>query len=96
MKKFFSLILALTWILCLATAVSAKTFDNTDSGSVIYEKAPDGSSDWQDSGDVEITVKANINPVYYVTVAWESLEFEYTFGQRQWDPASHTYTNTGA
>lgn len=80
LKKFLSLAMASAMLtLTMATGVTAFA-DITVSGG-------------QSQGAVKVkTTGSTANPrSYNVSVDWDSLEFEYNFGTRTWDPAKHDY-----
>ena len=56
-----------------------------------------GQSDSQDI-NIEVINGASTPTVYYVVVAWESLQFEYDLGggRNEWDAVNHVYTQEGA
>lgn len=53
-----------------------------------------------ESQDITISVVNGVETptVYYVVVAWESLQFEYDLGggRNEWDAVNHVYTQEGA
>ena len=57
----------------------------------------DGESESQDI-TIEVINGASTPTVYYVVVAWESLQFKYDLGggRNEWDAAKHVYTQEGA
>ena len=85
MKKTFALILTLALVFGLSVPASAAPITGTGSGDV---------------GEVKVSVipGASSTPtVYYVTVDWDPLAFEYTKGDitNNWDAEKHDYSVTG-
>ena len=95
MKKFVSLLLVLVMVFGLAVSAAAaedKTFDSRNGQTP--GTAPDGTSDWQATGDVQLIVSEGNDggKVYYVTVEWKSLDFTYQkYGVGDWNPEEHEY-----
>ena len=86
MKKLLSLALVLVLVLSMAVTASAtttKTFRN--------DADPKQELPYSDDAEVYVTVEGTINPVYYVTVTWKSLEFSFAGAGTQWDPEAHIY-----
>lgn len=86
MKKLLSLALVLVLVLSMAVTASAdttKTFRN--------DADPKQELPYSDNAEVYVTVDGTINPVYYVTVTWKSLEFSFIGAGTQWNPEAHLY-----
>lgn len=100
MKK----ILALTFVLLLTVALSVSSFAATKSPStttIAQTDAEKSSGDFPSSNtdtcDVDVKiVNTAVLSVYNVTIAWDSLDFTFTFANTNvWNPADHTYGGTG-
>ena len=100
MKKILSLVLALVMVLSMAVVASAETYE----GNVTFENLPaDTGKDWkstnQSTGEVKVEITPETpDPVYYVTVEWGDLTFEYSFetGNEVWNPMTHSFTEGSA
>lgn len=92
MKKILSIVLAIAIIAAFSiTAFAAPA--KTDKGLTAGETSTN-------TVDVKIdaTSAENLDKVYSVDVAWDSLDFTYTFDQtaeNTWNPENHTYTEDG-
>lgn len=84
MKKILSIVLAIAVLATFsvsAFAATVTTVPGTDANDVVVK--------------IDSTSADNLEKVYSVDVAWDSLDFTYTFDstdKNTWDPSTHTYT----
>ena len=88
MKKILSIVLAIAMIFALSTtafAATTKTDEDLGAGAT-------------STNAVDVIIDAsstsNIEDVYSVDVAWDALDFTYSFSDdatNEWDPETHTY-----
>ena len=89
MKKIFSLMLTIALVFAMSVlSVSAEE-------TTLDDVATNNST----TGDINVNIAGSedLQTVYSVDVAWDSLDFTYNFtGSDVWDPEDHTYSSTGA
>lgn len=84
MKKILSIILAIAVLATFsvsAFAATVTTVPGTDANNVVVK--------------IDSTSADKLEKVYSVDVAWDSLDFTYTFDstdKNTWDPSTHTYS----
>ena len=84
MKKILSIVLAIAVLATFsvsAFAATVTTVPGTDAKDVVVK--------------IDSTSADNLEKVYSVDVAWDSLDFTYTFddnAKNTWNPSTHTYS----
>jgi hypothetical protein len=79
MKKFLALILALVMVFSLT-------------GIAFADTTVEGDGNGSENQNVIVNVNHGAaGKIYYVTIKWGTLAFEYDMSATEWDPESHTY-----
>ena len=87
MKRFITILLALAMLASMGSVAYAE-----DSSKTITDLETDNSANFDVGGTYAASTEPD--PVYFVTVSWESMEFNCEItGSKDWNVDTHTYTN---
>ena len=87
MKKLLALLLVA--VLAASMSISGFAASVTTSGNTTGDVNVKINSDELDPDDNDPDNPKN--PVYYVVIEWDSLDFTYTLSSLEWDPVTHNY-----